>query len=378
MATRSSASVSIPASASASDIAVLGGGIAGAAACIALSRAGLRPLWIAPPGRDGDKPGEHLAPAARGVLDALGAADLLARPYHRAANVVFSTWGSERLVERHSMVHLEGPAIVLDRLRFEADLVERALQAGAERVAVAATSVSRQGGAWQVETQDAALRARFLLDATGRASVAGRLCASRVRADRLAAIVAFLEQPPAAEVEPTRATLIESGPDGWWYATLLPDGRLALNYYTDADLIPPGPDRPAVLQSLLRGTRYIGRWLEEADFRFVAPPRTTSAGTTWLAPAAGDDWAAVGDAAVAFDPLSSHGMTSALWTAASAAKAAVAALGGDAGALAEYARQVAEGVQSFLASQHEVYGREQRFGDKLFWQRRHGRPELVG
>lgn len=355
---------------------MLGGGIAGAAACIGLSRAGIRPVWVAPTERDGDKPGEHLAPAARGVLEALGVSDILARPCHRPANAVFSAWGSERLIERHSMVHLEGPAIVIDRRRFEADLAERALRAGVHHVGAPANAVSRHGGVWHVETPDARLRARFLIDATGRASVAGRRCASRVRADRLAAMVAFLEQPAGAEVEPSRATLIESGRDGWWYATLLPDGRLALNYYTDADLMPAGADRQAVLQALLAETRYIGRWLDETGFRHVSPPRTTSAGTTWLAPAAGADWAAVGDAAVAFDPLSSHGMTSALWTAATAARAAAAALDGKSESLQDYARQVAGGAQSFLASRDAVYGSERRFSDSLFWQRRHERPAL--
>src|SRR5690606_17234956 len=115
-------------------VAVIGGGIAGAAACITLASAGLKPLWIAPDARTGDKPGEHLAPAARPLLAKLGALDLVARPEHRSANVMLSSWGSDHLVERHAMVHLEGPATVLNRTAFEADLVELALAAGAERV----------------------------------------------------------------------------------------------------------------------------------------------------------------------------------------------------------------------------------------------------
>lgn len=351
-------------------VAVLGGGIAGAAACINLAAAGLTPLWIAPQGQGGDRPGEHLAPAARPLLSKLGALDLISRPYHRPANVMFSAWGSDHLAERHSMVHLEGPATVVDRARFEADLAELA-QKGAECVRAPATQVQRENNLWHVQVEGTWRRASFVLDATGRTSFVGRHQSTRFRADRLAAIVAFLDQDLRSDVDPTRATLIEATASGWWYAALLPDARLALNYYTDPDLIPHGPSRLHALQErLVQETRYVGRWIEEAGFQFLAPIRVTSAGTTWIAPAAGSGWAAIGDAAAAFDPLSSHGMTTAMWTAISGTEAAIAALAGNGELLTAYSTKVAIGVQEFLASQNEIYRRERRFHEELFWKRR--------
>ena len=105
------------------DIAVIGGGIAGAASCVALLQRGVRPVWIAPaptPGRD--RIGETLSPAANTILADLGLARLLARPMHRAANTSFSAWGSDQLVERNAIVHLEGPGTVLDRAGFATGL----------------------------------------------------------------------------------------------------------------------------------------------------------------------------------------------------------------------------------------------------------------
>ncbi|MBZ6078985.1 glycine oxidase maturase GoxB [Microvirga puerhi] len=353
-------------------VAVLGGGIAGAAACITLAAAGLRPLWIAPLGRGGDKPGEHLAPAAWPLLSKLGSSDLVARSYHRPAGITFSSWGSDHLAERHSMVHLEGPATVLNRMRFEADLADRALNLDVERISAPVAQVSRQDDVWHLQVGDTRLRTFFLLDATGRTAFVARSRASRFRADRLAALVGFLEQDPQAEVVPTRATLVEATASGWWYVTLLADDRLALNHYTDPDLIPFGSSKAqALLDRLSQETRYVGRWIDEAGFRFVTPIKATSAGTTWVAPAAGIGWAAIGDAAAAFDPLSSHGMTTALWTAIAGAEASVAALSGDLRPLAAYATKVATGVQEFLSSQREIYRREQRFLNEPFWKRRH-------
>lgn len=185
-------------------------------------------------------------------------------------------------------------------------------------------------------------------------------------------LYAFLDRDPESDVAPTRATLIESTADGWWYAALLAGGRLALNFYTDPDLVPANVTRDlAVFRALLKETQFVGRWTAEAVFRLESPPRLASAGTTWIAPAAGEGWVAIGDAAAAFDPLSSHGITTALWTAIAAAEGASALVSGDAEPLSEYARKVAAGVQEFLVSRIGVHGQETRFTDRPFWQRRH-------
>ncbi|OWJ69228.1 glycine oxidase maturase GoxB [Inquilinus limosus] len=359
-------------------VAVIGGGIAGAAACLRLSQLGHAPIWIAAgvPGttHPDDKPGEHLAPAARPLLAKLSALDLLAAPGHRPANAVLSAWGGPHLAERNAIVHLEGPGAVLDRPAFERDLAARALDAGTRRIEAALEVAETADGLWRLYAGGADLTAGFLLDASGRTAVVARSQARRFRADRLAALWAFLEQDPASPVVPTRATLIESAPDGWWYAALLADGRLALNWYSDPDLLPPEATRGAeALAALTAESRHVGRWIDEAGFRLVAP-RLASAGTTWLAPAAGRaegaGWAALGDAAAAFDPLSSHGMTTALWTAIAAAEAAVASVAGDLAPLARYAAAVAGGVQDFLAARSRLYAAEPRFADHTFWRRR--------
>ena len=144
-----------------------------------------------------------------------------------------------------------------------------------------------------------------------------------------------------------------------------------LNFYTDPDLLPQDVTRDAdVFRAMLARTTYVGRWLRDAEFSLDAPPDLVSAGTTWLAPAAGEGWAAIGDAAAAFDPLSSHGMTTALWTGVRGADAAVAQLGGDVEPLVAYAEKVGQGVQEFLQSRARVYAEERRFDASPFWERR--------
>lgn len=357
-------------------VAVIGGGIAGAAACVSLSRAGMRPLWLAPPPDRGRDPvGESLSPAAGPILESLGLGTILASPRHRASNATFSAWGSGLLAERSAAVHLEGPGRVLDRRGFEDDLTAAAT-ALAERLPVALDGAEADGPGWRLRLADGrTVRAGFLIDATGRAALVGRTLAAYRRIDRQVAATALLPHRDA-DVEPTPATLIEAVAEGWWYAALLPDGRLSLAYFSDPDLLPADLSRDLTAwRGLIARTEHVGRWIADAGFGVEAPPHLASAGTTRLDPPAGAQaggagWAAVGDAAAAFDPLSSHGMTTALWTGAQAGRVAADWLAGRPETLAGYADAVGKGFDDFLGQRAALYARERRFAQSSYWQRR--------
>ncbi|MEZ5592248.1 MAG: hypothetical protein R3F53_16670 [Gammaproteobacteria bacterium] len=149
-------------------IAIIGGGISGAAACLRLTALDIEVLWITPLVNGTDKPGEHLAAAARPLLVQLGIEDLLERHYHRAANTLFSAWGSDQLVERNAIVHLEGPATVLDRMAFERDLAERVLSRGVRQVEAVLTAAEQYDDLWHLQFAETTAQACFLLDATGQ------------------------------------------------------------------------------------------------------------------------------------------------------------------------------------------------------------------
>ena len=359
------------------EVAVIGNGIAGSVACLRLKALGLNPIWIAPSFEMKNKPGEHLAPAARPLLKRVGADHLLDRYYHREANTMFSAWGSEHIAERNAIVHLEGPGTVIDRSRFETELLDLAIQSGVCRFDGAVSEITREGNNWRLVAEGKVVRAQFVIDASGRMAILARDKAERYRADQLAALVAFPRQRADSVVAPTRATLIESVFDGWWYASLLGDGRLALNYYTDPDLLPREVTRDVdVFKNLVNASVHIKRWLAEANFGLDEPPELVSAGTTWIAPAADAGWAAVGDTAAAFDPLSSHGITTALWTAITVADAVPEVLRGSTGPLIDYSLKVAHGVQDYLETRLKVYNSEARFKDSVFWQRRQDEKSL--
>lgn len=359
------------------DVCVAGGGIAGAAAIVALARRDLSLLWIRPEaGTVTERYGESLAPAARPILRTLGLEALLDDPAHRPSRVVFSAWGTQALVERHAAVHLEGPGMVLNRAAFDAAMVAAAEASSAQVRRAALASAEVMDGRWHLaDDAGGSHQARLLVDATGRARAVARGLTPRAHDDTMVAAYAFCRQV-GDDVEPTPATLIETAEHGWWYATLLADGRLAINYYSDPDLLPAALTRDTeTWRELIGSTVHIARWIDDAAMAIEGPPSLVSARTTWLERAAGlhdgAPWVAIGDAAAAFDPLSSHGMTTALWGAARLPDLVGPALAnGDPGALEAYSRTVAAGVMRFRAQRALIYARERRFAPSAFWSRR--------
>lgn len=342
------------------------------AAALTAAQAGVPVLLAGPPPAPADRPGETLSASACAVLDELGLAGLLTPDLCRPNLVTHAAWGLPVLAQRHAAMHPEGGGVVLDRPAFEAALAREVAARGIPWLPAHLVAAERTAaGTWRAAgAAGETVTAAFLIDATGRPATFARHLTRRFRADRLVAAWQMLRQSDA-DVEPTPATLIEAVPGGWWYACLLPDQRLSLAYFSEPDLLPRGLSRDAARWRALAGeTGFIRRWLESATFEVSAPPRLASAATTWLAPAAGPGWAAAGDAACAFDPLSSHGMATALWTGRRAASAALAALAGEEAPLAAYAQGLAGGITDFLLQRRRVYGAERRWPDAAFWARR--------
>src|SRR5262249_26453424 len=153
---------------------------------------------------------------------------------------------------------------------------------------------------------------KFLVEATGRAAaVARRQGAKRLNADRLIGLAAVLTARSQGGDRTANCcdscTLVEACADGWWYSALLPGRRLIAVYMTDADLLmgDRGP-RQALWQMRAWQAMHTRRRLGAFDLQVV--PRVVAAMSSRLDRPSGRGWLAVGDAAMAFDPLSSQGL----------------------------------------------------------------------
>lgn len=358
------------------DVAVVGGGLAGAASCISARQHGLRVAWVAPEAAQTPL-GDSLSESANAIVRSLGVAHLLESAEHRPQNTLFSAWGSARLGERHAITSPFGAGYVLNRTVFQAAM-RRSAETGTTVWNAPCVACKPENGGWNLTlASGGGVQASALVDATGRAARLGRRFTTLHRLDRLVALATHVV-PSSRLITPTPATLIEADENGWWYAALIATGMISLFYFSDPDLLPAQPARsPATLQALVANTRSVARWLDELDVRYTEPVRLASAGTTWLEAAAGCEhgayWLAVGDAAMAFDPLSSHGMTSALWGGWHAGRLIRDALAGHTESLAHYQRALERGRRQFLMDRTRIYGLEQRYPASRFWARRHAR-----
>lgn len=345
---------------------IVGGGPAGAVAALVLARRGISVTVLESRAAPARKVGECLPPSLSPLLRRLGLEDLLRQDGHLRSLGNRFVWGSPQPGERPFLAGTQGDGWHVDRLTFEARLAERAQAAGAEwRWGSRLTRCERIGDRWRLEIQNEILEADFVADATGRvAHLARRLGAKRVRYDRLVGAAALLRSPaPDADTY----TLVEAVPEGWWYSALLADGRLAVAFMTDGDLL----DRNA-WQLLLARTQATRARLEDHGYALEEAPRVLPAETSRLDTIAGDGWIAVGDAAAAYDPLSSHGIGSAMGSGFYAGSAIADLLAGRLEARDAYLDVMQRSYGVCLDLQRQHYAQEGRWPEAPFWKRRRG------
>jgi flavin-dependent dehydrogenase len=214
-----------------------------------------------------------------------------------------------------------------------------------------------------------------LIDATGRAAVLARWQgAKRLNADRLVGLAGVLaaraRESDCPENECDACTLVEAGAAGWWYSALLPRARLIAVYMTDADLLPRHRGSWRVFwHARLQQTTHTRARLHAYDLQAV--PRVVAANSSRLDGVSGRGWLAVGDAAMAFDPLSSQGLMQALASGMRAGEALNSRFAGDLAAMCEYDIEANDVFRKYLRLRAIYYSREQRWPQSDFWQRRH-------
>jgi flavin-dependent dehydrogenase len=356
------------------DVVVVGGGPAGSATAIALAHLGWSVTILERSHYKSTRIGETLPPEIKRSLIALRAWERFLADSPMESPGITAAWGHPELYENDFIVNPHGPGWHVDRRQFDLMLANLAAEAGvnvlrgARQLSVTPVSSS----AWHITAVADGQRiervARMLVDATGRcASPIRRLTGPRIVYDRLVGLVGFTSKQRSIS---DQRTLIEAVEEGWWYCSPLPDGSQVGVFMSDGDLLPRGDAaRLAFWREQLRQANHT-----RARIRCIASAvtlRIVSACSSCSGPIAGDTWLAVGDAAAAFDPLSSQGVTWALESGLMAATAIDSRLRGDQQALAGFAFEVKAEFARYLELRANYYDRERRWPSSPFWQRRH-------
>ncbi|MGE0425356.1 MAG: NAD(P)/FAD-dependent oxidoreductase [Reyranellaceae bacterium] len=311
------------------DILVVGAGPAGATAARLLSLKGRRPLLIDADAAKADRL-ELLSPASLPLLAALDLHELLSDPA-----VARPCAGIRRRAYADAPVEFDdflrrrgGRGFVVDRLRLDERLRTLAMRAGAVRRVGRVRRIERLNGRFEivVERQGASERIRtsVVIDASGRpAAVARRLGARRLVSERLVAERCLLD-PDGDTVHAPAWLDFDGCDDGWYYGVSGPDGRRE-------------------------------RWKVCRQRAGVFDGPRINASSSRLSEAAGGGWIAIGDAAIAFDPIASQGLANALSTALVATGAILSSPGLVDEAISAYTEAIAATFANSELGRAEVY-----------------------
>ncbi|GMV31107.1 MAG: hypothetical protein AMXMBFR59_32320 [Rhodanobacteraceae bacterium] len=318
--------------------------------------------------------GESLPGAARVLLQRCGAFDHFLAAGHRERGATVSQWEGDAPNWFDHLRDPHGPGWHLDRARFDADLREAAVAAGASlRIEGGALRASRVGDHWQIEVDASAQthRAPVLVDATGRnAAIARQLGIARHVDDELICLHAYLLPDPNDEDQCTR---IAADINGWWYSVRVPDGQRVLAFHLDADdgELHALRQLPDLLAKARRQTVLADVLPAAADGSVHARPAGSAALDRDAMRRCAPGFFAIGDALLSFDPIASQGIFHALASAESAARAlepdAVDPSAARDAFLAEMDAVHAHYRQRFV----DTYAAPRREGQYAFWRRRY-------
>ncbi|MFK8101780.1 MAG: NAD(P)/FAD-dependent oxidoreductase [Saprospiraceae bacterium] len=354
-------------------VIIVGGGPAGLATALTLSARGVSYALIEAQATPIQKPGEAIPPNARPLLRQLGLENLMLAKEHHQYYGNKSCWGSEELVQEEFMKTLHQHGYLLDRKHFEGQLRNLAKTGlGTFYEAYRCRGISRKGDGFVLEINNGQttqnLYADYLVDATGRKA---SLCR------HLGIETNHLDQQFGLTMQVQLSTLvaqqiyIEATKRGWWYAAPMGKQKLSLMFFTLKELLPRKANQISFLKRQLKASPLMTNLVKDSTFDQAAI-RLMPAGTSRLNKPYGHRWIAVGDAAYAYDPISSYGITSGLASGYYGAHALAATMRGDQEALSVYHYLMERAFQAYLQKLYVHYDQEKRWSGELYWQNRLG------
>ena len=356
-------------------IVIIGAGPSGSSCAIALSRSGIKNVLLIESGEhDKFRIGESIPPEIKTIFLQLGIYEAFLAEGHDPCYGSISFWGSDLKGYNDFLLSPYGHGWHLDRQRFNKFLSKQAKLAGAELVTNSKfqNSENLQDGKFKLTfsnslNSDFFVTSDFVIDATGSRSVFAMQQGSiKLNTDPLVCLgVRFKIDNHAQTV--SKQTHLEAADYGWWYAARLPEDILLVTLYTDADTI-----KQKKLQqfenwySLLHETPQTSKLVDKTkliDDKLKAFP----APSFRLDKIIGKNWMAIGDAASAFDPITSQGIIKSMSDAVFAAEIIAQHFAGKQNILEEYEKTVVSRYEQYLSMRKYFYQLEKRWPESPFW-----------
>jgi flavin-dependent dehydrogenase len=371
------------------DVAVIGGGPAGAASAITLARLGRSVIILEQSSYNSPRVGETLSPTIKSLLSELGVWDSFLGTNPIPSYGIKSAWGGFDLSSSSFIFSPYGSGWQINRQRFDELLSDIAGLEGAivltnSRVTRIVPDLDPEKG-WLIEfirqkvdkvngnmngvaSKKISLHSKAVINATGRNSISlQKLGAKQILYDNLVGLAVRFQ---GVDVPRSSFTLIEASEKGWWYSTPVPKNSFSVVFMTDVDVMVQNHFRRIHdWMKLFNKTEHTKARC--AGCRLLAGPKTFSASSRRLTRSQYEyKWLAVGDAALAVDPLSGSGISFALRSGRDGANAIDLWLSGYDSAARIYDEQLDEEFEQYLKNRNYYYGLETRWSGSIFWKRR--------
>ncbi|MGZ3756328.1 MAG: lysine-epsilon-oxidase maturase LodB [Mucilaginibacter sp.] len=368
------------------DVLIIGGGPAGASAAISLLnyRQDISVNVIEQSDLDSQRVGEHVS---AGIFELLRYLELMPEDFENECFVPTygntSYWGIDQPILRDSIFTTESASYQLDRAAFDLTLLKHASEKGAQILPRTKCTqfVQLEDKRWQVWLKHPTagvlvVTAKFLMDASGRnASVCRHLGISTKKEDQLTGVGAFLQFADNRLLQ--HNVLLETVEHGWWYSATLPGNTMTVVFFSDADIISKNEfHKTSGWNRLLSETKQIKHLVKGAHTN--SAPWIRNAHTQISDSTERENFLAIGDAAAAFDPISSMGIGFAITSACHAAAVVKAELTShDPKRVAIYQDDLQRNFHNYHQLRQKIYQQEQRWPLSDFWLRRNGKAHMV-
>lgn len=283
-------------------------------------------------------------------------------------------WGSSEPVNRHAIFAPDRATFQVNREAFDLTLLEHIVAQGGNILPRTKSKIIKQlpDGAYSVNVKhpeygDMSITCRYLVDASGRNSkVSKALGATVEQYDRLTGVGGFfkIDGMPLEQIQ-----LIESDEGGWWYSAALTKQIMVMTYFSDFELLSKQKlNRTVQWQEYLKQSQHMRKRIEGMtlidDSVWVRP-----AGSHFCKFAQLKNYLPVGDAACAFDPISSMGIGFAITSGCQAARIIGNSLSEANFAVQSksYQQDLSTQFNQYLTLKQQFYCKEQRWQNAPFW-----------
>lgn len=353
------------------DVVIAGSGPAGCAAAIRLNQLGMSVGIVDEVNPKRLKVGESVPGAVVRMLATLGIAgmdDLLIPEHYEVSTANSSAWGSDDWLYNDAVLNPEGGGWHVMRNEFD-----EALRAKAKKVGVSfydgkvgmisenenqlMISMKKQG----VSTPDQ-LRTNYVIDATGR----GRAVMRQFEVDwkQFESQMAAIAWVKCNEQDAT--SRVKTGENGWWYTSKLPNDLRVMVFHGVKEQIRDFVHAPEAFFNAFDEAQ-----LFPSDFKIeevVEGIVARDASVSLPVKMNGDRWLAVGDAAQAFDPITSQGIFHAMYSGIRGAEAIDGKRRGDQQVFQRYEENIRRIFETNQRQRKMHYTQELRWTDHPYWE----------